>query len=328
MNLETAAAAIAKFAPVKPLIPIYSNVLIQGEQLIGFDGTSQLELTLDEPVLADERSALVCAAVFAHAIEAAGEPKFSLGEKYLSVTGPGAFLARLPLNPIDAYPKQDWGEFDYAAPRGLSPENGKLLAAALELIPKFASPDSVRWNSGVCFEGDRVRASNGSTLIIDAPSGLMLAAQLNVPAAPLSTLKVFEGHLPTTFIAADRFVRIEYGDVGAFQTVLVASKWPDVSKLLDGADDVPEVEGFFEAVRRLAPLAGDAAREVRIADGKIYVSDAEAAATGLPDGVYGIKELLDIAELAPEIDLGAYPEPVRFHEPLSGIVGVLSGRKD
>lgn len=208
--------------------------------------------------------------------------------------------------------------------------DGEKLLACMERLYPFIGTDASRpWSNGILFADYSAFATNNVILVqhwlgVDFP-------RVNVPAVAIKELRRIgepphriqvDNHSLTFFFSEDRWLH----------TLLLATDWPDVNAIFEGAFAEPSFtevpEELFPGLETIKPFA-EKNNWVFFRDGWIYTTKeddtgASYEVPGLPDqGVYNLNMLSLLDGNCDQVDFGAYPDPVPFKDNI--LRGVILG---
>lgn len=205
---------------------------------------------------------------------------------------------------------------------------GGLLDALKTLNPFIGEDASRPWSRGVLFSGSSAFATN-NIILMQYWLGHHFPYVINIPKPAIQEILRI-GKEPTGMQVSPRNITFHYEGGRWLRSQLYSTKWPDLNKVLSAENNpAPFPDIFFEALEDLTPFMDDMSR-VYFKEGKISTHEAEGEGAtveikGLPDkGIYNIKLLKLLYEVAEKIDFNSYPKPSIFiGEKLRGaIVGM------
>lgn len=195
--------------------------------------------------------------------------------------------------------------------------DGTLLKALKVLNPFIADDASRQWARGILFRGPSAYATNNVTLV-EYWLGYNFPVEVNIPEPAVRELLRI-GEEPTKVQVCENSATFHYASGRWLRTQTYSTQWPDMGKILNrDSTQQPFPEGFFEALVDLLPFADDLDRVyflgTRIATALADGLGASVDLAGLPEqGVYNIKQLQLLEDIAETIDLSQYPAPCLFY---------------
>jgi DNA polymerase III sliding clamp (beta) subunit (PCNA family) len=210
------------------------------------------------------------------------------------------------------------GDVPHVEPAGkIVNMDGAALLDAFRKISSFVGNDAARpWTNGILLRGQSAFATNNVCLIeywlaIDIPF------VVNIPITAITEiLRVNEP--PSHLQLSDNSVTFHYSEDRWIRTQLYVAQWPDISKILDQpSNPIPIDPILYKALDNLAVFADDVNR--------IYMKDTvlkthieeeigasyEVEGLGIT-GLYQIKMLRLLEDVAQTADFTRYPNPVLF----------------
>jgi hypothetical protein len=301
----------------KDFIPALSHFRIRNGRITGFDG----KLSISAPIGID----LDCcpkAETFVRAIEACGDTvSLQLNAAKKLAIRSGKFRATIETVDEQAYPD--------VAPEGITVEHTGELLPTLRLLYEFTTEDASRpWATGILFNGQSAFATN-NVVLIEHWLGYHFPYRVNLPRyAVREVLRIGEEpeHVQLTHnnmtlhYTGDRWLRMQLNE----------EAWPDATGLLNGlpTSAPPAPEGLFDALETLKPFVDDMGRVYVLGD-RVATAEEEGASIDVPGlpatGVYNLRMLLLLRDVATHIGFAEYPGKVPFYgSKLRGcVVGIV-----
>lgn len=194
--------------------------------------------------------------------------------------------------------------------------NGDLLKALKVLLPFIAEDASRPWARGVLFRGPSAFATNNISLV-EYWLGYHFPIEVNIPKPAVQELLRI-GEEPSTIRVSENNVTFLYKSGRWLRTQTYSTKWPDMTKVLEReSKQTVFPENFFTALTDLMPFIDEFER-VYI-NGEVITTTlsedqgASMKVNGLPaSGIFNIKQLQLLENIATTIDLTQYPAPCLF----------------
>ncbi len=309
--LKFVQGAVAK----KDYVPALTHFLIKNKTVMGYNG----ELALCSPIDVDFDCA-PNADQFVKAIKACetfeGTITLHMATSGKLVVRAGKFRAFIDCADITKFPP--------VAPSGQTvalAEGVRVLPALEHLLPFVAIDASRPWACGVLFDGECAYATN-NIVLMQYWLGCRLPYRVNIPSSAVREM-VRVGEEPIEIQLDDTRLTFRYEDGRWLSTQLIAVNWPDVSGRFDmPSNQQPFPKHFFESLEELLPFTDDIGRLHLLPDRVATSASDEAGASvkvdGLPGmGIYNLKQMINLKNVAKTIDFTMYPKPVLFHGTVS-----------
>lgn len=210
------------------------------------------------------------------------------------------------------------GEVPRSLPEGQEVRlDGEALLQAMKVLSRFVGNDAARpWTNGILLRGQSAFATN-NVCLAEYWLGVELPFVVNIPMKAIDeVLRV--GQPPTHAQLSTHSITFHYTDGRWIKTQLFETNWPDLSKILDVASNpAPVPEGLFEGLRTIKPFA-DKVPYVHFSGDEVSThQDVQLGASykveGLAGaGVYHIKMLALLEDVATAVDFSRYPQPITF----------------
>lgn len=295
--LKFVSGAVAK----SDYLPALQHVAIGGGYVVSFNGT----VALCAPVVLDLAS---CprADVFARAIAACTDPaKLHLTDQGLAVQS-GALRVVVPCSQ-DTFPRVFPEGFD-------APLGGEFLPALAALEPLVSTDTSKQWCNGILLRGSSAFATN-NTILCEYWRGNTVPTDVNLPLPAVRELLRIDEE-PTRVQVCERSATFHFADGRWMRTALFPTAWPQaLTSLLSHTEATPLPDGFFAALKQLAPFAEMDAFLVDngIATAMDTKQGAHVTLAGLSKGPrFSAAQLRKLDSIATAINFGDYPQPCRF----------------
>lgn len=197
---------------------------------------------------------------------------------------------------------------------------GEGLLPALKILEPLIAEDASRpWARGILLDGKTACATN-NIIVAQLWLDFSFPKRINIPHAAVNELLRIKRE-PVEMILTDTAATFIYDDGRWLRTQLYETQWPDINGLFKArvnpkANDIPE--GFFSALREIAPFVDDINR-AHLMPGKVATSKDMELATlseveGLDaNGCYNISQLLLLEGIATKFNFEAWPDPAIFY---------------
>lgn len=299
--LKFVQGAIAK----KDFVPVLQHFRIKDKRITGFNGNVCLSSSIELDVNAQPK-----ALPFIRAIETCEDTaSIYVTEAGRLAVKSGSFRAYIPC--IDE-------EFPDIVPEGEMIPLDINLVEILATLKPFVGEDASRpWASGILFRNTSAFVTN-NIILVEYALPFKFPIDLNIPIATIrEILRIKEE--PTHIQVADSSVTFHFEGDRWLRSQKSSLKWPDLGAILNReASPIPIPASFYDQVRQLLPFV-DELNRVYLNEDTINTSpiDDETGASvqigGLSSsGVYHIKQLLKLENIAISIDFSEYPAPCLF----------------
>lgn len=227
------------------------------------------------------------------------------------------------------------GETPHVYPAGKEVffDGQRVLEAFKILYPIIGNDASRPWTNGVLLRGQSAYATN-NVCLVECWLGTEVPFVLNIPQAAIKEmLRVNEP--PTHAQLEPNSITFHYSDGRWIRTQLLSDAWPDAvtqgAILNKPCNPVPVDPRLFEGLSLLRAFSDDVSR-VYIKNGTLSThADGEQGATyEIEDlefeGIYQIKMLELLKDIAVTADFSRYPEPALFFN-TEWVRGAIVGMK-
>jgi hypothetical protein len=224
------------------------------------------------------------------------------------------------------------GETPHVNPAGKNVmfDGARLLDACKILYPFIGNDASRPWTNGVLLRGQSAYATN-NVCLVECWLGTEVPFVLNIPQAAIKEmLRVDEP--PTHAQLEPNSITFHYTDGRWIRTQLLGTDWPDLYQILDHpCTPTPIDPRLFEGLALLRAFSDEVTR-CYIKSGMLSTHpDGEQGATyeieGLEwEGVYQIKMLQLLKDIATTADFTRYPNPALFFSD-SWVRGAIIGMR-
>jgi len=192
----------------------------------------------------------------------------------------------------------------------------KLLDSFIK-ISGFVGNDASRpWTNGILLRDQSAFATN-NVCVIEYWLAIDIPFVVNVPGTAVKEI-IRVNEPPSHLQLDDNSITFHYQGGRWIRTQLYVSKWPDISKVLDQASNVVPVDPrLYPALDNLSMFADDLGR-VHLKNGILRThTEDEVGASYEVDGLgitglYQIKMLRLLEDVAETADFTRYPDPVLF----------------
>ena len=195
--------------------------------------------------------------------------------------------------------------------------DGAALLAGLKAVAEFIGEDASRpWANGVLIKGQSIFATN-NVVLVEYWTGVDFPLTINLPRmAVREILRI--GEAPILAQANDNSFSLHYENKRWIRSALLATDWPDLSKVLSVKSNPLAVpDGLFAGLETIKPFADKMGR-ITFQDGYLRTSliegeGADYYVEGLhTDGSYYVEMLLLLKDAATSIDFSLHPKPALF----------------
>lgn len=207
---------------------------------------------------------------------------------------------------------------------------GGILKALRKLAPFISEDASKAWSRGILFRGQSAFSTN-NVVLAEYWLGYKFPMEINIPRAAVNELiRINEEPIGLQF--AENSISFHFSNDRWMRTQVLSTGWPDLNRILNNeANPKPWPTDFFTALTDIAPFVDELGRVI-FQPGKLMTSrDDGHGATfeveGLEnEGIYNIKYLQSLKDIATSIDLSKYPAPVLFFG--ENIRGAIIGMRE
>ena len=219
------------------------------------------------------------------------------------------------------------GETLHLKPEGeILPLDGQVFLQAIKALSPFIGKDASRpWVNGILLRGQSAFATN-NVCLVEYWLGLDLPFVINIPLQAVREL-LRVGKAPDRIQLSENSVTFHYPDGCWIRTLLYATNWPDLSRILDKpSQQSPVPDSLFEALESLKPFVEKSGLVYMEGDRlKTHIEEdlgASFQVNGLDGvGIYRIEMLRLLEGAAASIDFSLYPDPLLFYgERLRGAI--------
>lgn len=292
----------------KDYVPALNHFRIENGRIEGYNGTLALSTPIDLAITAMPKGTS-----FVKAVERLPEGhevalNLTLAGK-LSVKA-GNFRAYVECWPTDeACPR--------VVPAGeIYPLPGGMLPVMRKLSPIMGVDASRPWACGILFRGQSAFATN-NIIVLEHWLPVVFPSPINLPAQAIKEMLRI-GEEPVAMQPEAGAITFHYANGAWLRTSLLATDWPDLSRVLDHPCSAEAIHpGFFEAVKRLDAFIEKAGR-LYFREGVVATSphEGDGALAELDgfnfEGCYHLAQIARLEGLATTIDLSRYPAPALF----------------
>lgn len=314
-QLKFVMGAVAK----KDLLPALTHFKIEGGQIRSYNGT----LALCSPINLD-LDCIPKALPFFKAIQSCKDTVT------LSLTTAGRLNVRS--GSFNAFIDCVDMETPHVTPEGdvISIDGQVLLKAFTTLKPLIGDDASRPWSNGVLLKGQSAFVTN-NVILAEYWLGVDFPQVCNIPRDCINEmLRIKEP--PVSIQISKNGITFNYPDGRWIWSSLLATRWPDVSTLLNATATPTAIHpGLFSAIDTLEPFSDKLGRVYIFKDTlSTSLESGEGAKYEIPglgwEGVYRIAMLKLLQGLAVTADFTTYPKPCYFFgERLRGvIIGLVS----
>ena len=212
------------------------------------------------------------------------------------------------------------GDVPHLEPRGELIELGSVpILGALRSLFAFVGDDATRpWCGGILLRDQSAFATN-NVCLVEWWLGAKFPVEVNIPADAIREM-IRIGEEPEAMQITDSNVTFHYPDGRWILTNLLATQWPDLTRVLnrDPASKPKKMdERIFEGLDVLKPFVDDFGRIFFTEQSMRTHPDGQAGACfDLPgfeaQGCYRLEMLSKLKGIAERIDFTAYPAPCLF----------------
>lgn len=301
-ELKFVQGAVAK----KDFLPAMTHFAIEGGHVRAYDGT----IALSSPIPFD----IDCKPKATQLVQAISNCNDTVT---LSMTPAGKL--RIQSGSFRAFVDCVHEDTPHALPEGNDLQiDGESLLGALKAVSPFIGDDASRpWSTGVLLRGGSAFATN-NVCLVEYWIGSKFPKVINIPrAAVREILRINEA--PTHAQHTENSLTLHYKDGRWVRTQLYSAEWPDLSRVLDRANNPESIdERIFEGLDTIRQFADKLGR-VFFKDQALCTSESasEGAVYEVPgflhEGVYAIEMLRLLNGVAEKIDFTSYPEPCIFY---------------
>jgi hypothetical protein len=292
----------------KDYVPALNHFRIGAGRIEGFNGTIALSSPIDLAI-----TAMPKATSFVKAIERLPEGQevaMNLTKAGKLTVKAGNFKVHVECWPDgDACPRVAPAGETYALPGGMLPVLSKLS-------PIMGIDASRPWACGILFRGQSAFATN-NIIVLEHWLPVVFPSPINLPAQAIAEMLRI-GEEPVSMQPEHNAITFHYASGAWLRTSLLATDWPDLSRVLDQeCAPLPVHSGLFEAVKRLDAFIEKAGRLYFRGDVvATSPNEGEGALAELPglnvEGCYHLAQMARLEGLATTIDLSRYPAPALF----------------
>lgn len=292
----------------KDYVPALNHFRIENGRVEGYNG----DLALSTPIDLDIR-AMPKGTAFVKAIERLPEGQ----EVAINLTQAGKLSVKA--GNFKAF-VECWPEGEACprvAPAGeIYPLPGGILPIMERLAPIMGIDASRPWACGILFRGQSAFATN-NIIVLEHWLPVVFPSPINVPAQAVKEMLRI-GEEPVSMQPEAGAITFHYANGAWLRTSLLATDWPDLSRVLDQeCTPTPIHPGFFEAVHRLDAFIEKAGRLFLRGDVvATSAHDGEGALAELPglnaEGCYHLAQMAKLEGLVETIDLTRHPSPALF----------------
>ena len=217
------------------------------------------------------------------------------------------------------------------APEGQFIEvKGGILQALKKLAPFISDDASKPWSRGVLFR-DNSAFSTNNVVLAEYWLGYKFPMEINIPRTAVNELiRINEEPIGLQF--AENSISFHFSNNRWMRTQVLSTGWPDLNRILNNPSEPADwPDGFFTALNDIAPFVDDVGKVIFL-PGKIATSREEGVGAtfeveGLENaGIYNIKYLQSLKDIATKIDLSGYPGPSLFFG--ENIRGAIIGMRE
>lgn len=210
------------------------------------------------------------------------------------------------------------GETSHVEPEGEPLQlDGAALLSALQAVQPFIGDDASRpWSNGVLLKGQSAFATNNVTLV-EYWAGSDFPKTVNLPRAAIKEI-LRVGEAPVSAQSSEGSFTLHYSNGRWIRTALLATEWPDLSRVLDKTSRQETVNPqLFEGLEFIKPFVDKIGR-VTFHEGAVCTSTTEGEGArfdidGLDyPGSFQIEMLMLLQGVAQTIDFSTYPGPCLF----------------
>jgi hypothetical protein len=209
-------------------------------------------------------------------------------------------------------------EFPLVQPQGAAIKpTGNILEALEKLAPYIGEDASRPWARGILFRGSSAFATN-NIVATEYWLGYQFPVDLNIPETVVYELLRI-GEEPTLLQMDENCVTFHFSNDRWLRTQLLATTWPDVSKLLDKeSNQTPLPEQFYSGLTKILPFIDEHERvyfhKDKIATSVVESSGAAVEIPGMLEGpIFNVKQLQKLEGIVKTIDFSQYPDPCIFY---------------
>jgi hypothetical protein len=308
----------------KDLVPVLTHFALHDGRLQGFNGRIQMGIPVPE---LKGLSLTVPGKEFLRAVDGCGEsdPVLSVSDSFLMVKA-GAFSARLPTAPIEAFPL-----YDPSAERP-TPWRGGLQPLLAGLHPFIGIDASRPWAGGISL-GGKLAAATNNVIIALAALPRPWRGDCILPLAAVEELLRIALE-PKALHIGDNAITFHFAGGLFLRSTLIDGTWPTsplelVQQLSQGAvwEEIPQE--LAQAVEQVAPFCHDfkspavilEAGRVRTPEGTMSAERGGFKGSGMM-GTYRVEPLKTVLAVATHADWSRFP---RVPWKGNGLEGVLVG---
>lgn len=208
---------------------------------------------------------------------------------------------------------------------------GGVLLNALRTLYPFVGDDASRpWSNGVLLRGESAFATN-NVILVEYWIGAKMPFSVNVPRVAIrEMLRINEA--PTHAQVTPTSLTFHYKDQRWIRTQLLDLSWPDLEPLLNKeSSPVALPAELFDGLEKLEPFTDKMGRvfiengvlsTIPFGSGQPVDEGAYFELPNLPfNGIYQVKMLMLLKDVAQQADLSMYPAPCVFYgERLRGAI--------
>ncbi len=303
-RLKFVQGAVAK----RGLLPALNHFRIEGGHVRSFNGT----LALSSPIPVDI-DCIPKAEPFIKAIQKCKDDDtitLNLTPNGRLAVKSGSFRAFIPTVDMETSHLMPEGE-EFSI-------DGEVLLRGFKTILPFVGKDASRpWSNGILLQGQSMFATNNVS-IIEFWIGENFPVTCNVPCDAIREV-VRIGEAPNRVQLHERSISFHYTDGRWIRSVLFATTWPKITRILDVKSKQHPVDAsLYEALDAVKPFTDNIGR-VYLKDGVLRTSvvDMDGASYEIPkipyEGVFQLPILMLLKGVANSIDFTLYPKPCIFY---------------
>jgi len=298
----------------KTLVPILTNYHFYDNRVQANNGV----LCIDSPSTIPLNITVPAKKFFSAVKLTKGNLKLNVTQAGKLSLSSGKFRALIQLADHNSYPRSTFNE--------TTQYNCEYLMHFIKPLVSFISEDASRpWSMSILIKDGYAWATNN---IVIARIKVPFDWEAVIPRYAVMSLLEQEKQ-PNAINVQDNKVGFMYDDEVWMQCLTYASKWPNVSGLIQEKEAPPLPMYFKESLEALLPFCEDPKLPI-FSLGSFGVrttseaTGAEVDLNSFPDSKFRAEPLLQVAGIADKIDFSTYPKPCYFSSSI-GVDGVIIG---
>ena len=209
--------------------------------------------------------------------------------------------------------------------------DGERLISCLSMLYPFVSTNPIHtWAKSVLISKQSAFATNNICLV-EYWLGDMFPIELSLPAITIVELVKLK-QAPISMQICENSITFHYDGEKWIKTHLIAEKWPDIRKFLDGFSNQKEIPSdLFKGLETIKPFVNNL-NQVFISKNRVSTTNNHETGVSFDvdmldcSGIFSLDMLLLLKNRATSIDLTTWPKPCHFRG--DNMRGAIIGMRD